>query len=1126
MANHFSQHNAYYGMYLNMARHNAFLIISEVSIHFDFKVPDEEEYLSISEIVQYFNNANQLESQRKIVAKLASRLPWLKVIIDEFETYNEQNSQVAQQAQNRAYYFAKQDNTLNKVIYEQLTQTFDLLDTLRNTYSHHHAKALVPYPFAIKPFYEDALRRLFATGNYSKFKGKYKEEDINWLSLNQPIETRHFVPFRENDNVESINEKWLIYFTCLFLEEKYAFLFLGDITTFKDTRYNNDKGIYYKATLDQYTMFCCHLPYPKLGSSDIALDMLNGLARCPEILFDLLCEADREQLKEVVNDKSVKDETYDEFLARKNSAIKRHDDRFPYFILRYFDDMNVFDKMRFQVRLGRRKQLFINSDETDTSIRYNDENLKVINRFGRLTDFNADNMPEEWKAKIHFGEVTEDNDVPHISYEADMQQFAPKYNFLYENQTVIALKLNPQATDWGNTNDRPELADAFLSTYELPNLFLLTLWGGKDEAFNVIEKYVTSFKNFLTDFDNGRIQPVANTNAFEKKRYNYEGRRKIDLDARNEQLDQILTPYGLKRTYLPDVFREHLLNYKPANEHDVFEKRLEKDKREVDKRTKRDKQNNFQYPKALENIVNFLSEDIVQLKPLEGYAEGKNSGYQKGKPNRKDFRKLETSFAYFLQEKSNLAELFKKLQLTEGEKKHPFLEKINILKCNDIRDFYRYYVYERQKWSVDAQVAFESQDLETFKSQYGYAFNVKIKLAVNAKHIKHGIMLPRGLFNNAIIQAYKNNATEPSINDSTQKPSDLIRQMLNNDRQKFYEYSRNCEVTSYRKNLESDKNEKIIETWDVKKRVEKLEKDIKRSIATLGDNEAIQKYATDKRLDYETAAQRIKFKKKDLIQEYNALIKQHQKIRYHLYTDRVLLMAIQDIFKKRRELNQATITFTEQPQLQNVKTVLKTKADVTYAYILSKEDTENNTPERKIYIIDNLPIKQHGAFKRILKDRRLPGLLDYYYNKRVAEQPVNAQIQIGISHERIKQELTDYDAPGRNSNDITRARLMQVIYELELKIFDAFGTAIKAEVANATQKKYDEQIAECNEKQKKIEDDIAAENSKVEKLKQNMRVPRENIEKREKQRDENLARWNNDLVKKIAEKQLLMRINS
>ena len=108
-------------------------------------------------------------------------------------------------------------------------------------------------------------------------------------------------------------------------------------------------------------MFCCRLPQPKLESSDILLDMINELGRCPAALYTVLSEENKQRFhisRDVDGgfereDTGIDVEESEDLELEQELILKRQGDRLPYFALRYFDDTDAFSTLRFDVYLGR-----------------------------------------------------------------------------------------------------------------------------------------------------------------------------------------------------------------------------------------------------------------------------------------------------------------------------------------------------------------------------------------------------------------------------------------------------------------------------------------------------------------------------------------------------------------------------------------------------------------------------------------------------------------------------------------------------------------------------------------------------------------------------------------------------
>ena len=76
------------------------------------------------------------------------------------------------------------------------------------------------------------------------------------------------------------------------------------------------------------------------------MDMLNELKRCPKELYPLLSKEDKEKFIP----KDFNDEEYDTDEYESVPELKRKDNRFNYFALRYLD--NSFEHLKFYIDLG------------------------------------------------------------------------------------------------------------------------------------------------------------------------------------------------------------------------------------------------------------------------------------------------------------------------------------------------------------------------------------------------------------------------------------------------------------------------------------------------------------------------------------------------------------------------------------------------------------------------------------------------------------------------------------------------------------------------------------------------------------------------------------------------------
>ena len=118
----------------------------------------------------------------------------------------------------------------------------------------------------------------------------------------------------------------------------------------------------------------------------LALDMLNDLKKCPKELFELLSKEKQQKFRE----KDAPDDTED----GQETLMRRYSDRFPYFAIRYCDENEVFENLRFHIDLGKYYFKFYEKQTIDggTYQRALDKRLKT---FGRIKEVKS-KVKQEW----------------------------------------------------------------------------------------------------------------------------------------------------------------------------------------------------------------------------------------------------------------------------------------------------------------------------------------------------------------------------------------------------------------------------------------------------------------------------------------------------------------------------------------------------------------------------------------------------------------------------------------------------------------------------------------------------------------------------------------------------------
>lgn len=375
----------YFGAYLNMARHNVFLINNHLAEKFEISKINNEEHIANS----FFTNEIR-KKPNHVFSFLTRFLPIAKVFDTDQLPKSEQDDLNSQE---------KTGKDITKLS-KELKLCFKELNSFRNDYSHYYStKNETNRKIIIEKDLSDFLKNNYQRAiEYSKkrFAGIFEEKHFN---LAKEIE------LVSQDN--KITEKGLVFFICLFLDRENAFKFINKIVGFKGTHLPE-----FKATREVFLAFCVKLPHDKFISDNpeqaFALDMLNELNRCPSILFDALPENLKTHFLPTLNKPEVQnieenslsedlpEENYNDYIQSITKRI-RYKDRFPYFALKFLDSTELSSKIRFQINLGKYQ-----IDQYEKDFSGEKEKRAIVEdakAFGRLDDFF--NKEKETEKKIN-----------------------------------------------------------------------------------------------------------------------------------------------------------------------------------------------------------------------------------------------------------------------------------------------------------------------------------------------------------------------------------------------------------------------------------------------------------------------------------------------------------------------------------------------------------------------------------------------------------------------------------------------------------------------------------------------------------------------------------------------------
>lgn len=935
----------YLGTYLNTARHNAFLVLKHISEKLEF----DDDHLDEDKL--YEAEALKMQSSKKVRATdIQKKVDALLYHFPAFEYLALVDEAVGTRIK-------KGEKEIDpKKLQTALEAALKLLNKLRNQNSHYYYAATIK-AMDIEPIFQQAIH-----GVINRFP------DIT------EADTEYLKQYKLTKDDEAFNKTGLLFFTCLFLEKSEGFQFIQKYKGFKNTTTPQ-----FRATLEVMTFFSCKVPKPKLDNSILELDMMNELSRAPKLLLERLSLD--EQKKFITTANEAEEESENE----PSITMKRHKDRFPYFALRYLDDIKDFDELRFQVKVGKIQCADYQKNIGGISQARNIwEPISNYERLGTIKENIEQNIVHPtWKNIL--------KDIQQLSpqYQITGERIAIKFfDFSNEkkypnNATKIIPQKNKGKIKFKVENVKP---DAILSTYELQSLcFYHHLYKKgwiKKSAEQHIKDYLLNFKRFITEVQSGGILPVGSSDFRKVADKPYFLSKAAILEQRKQALQPELDRFGMKWTYLPDALREYLLGYQPIDSSFAAKQKWNA-KIKATKTLLKDAEKG-RLPRIGE-MATFLAKDIVFFKPLDNN--------KLGKPNNEQYNELQRKIALFSTQKKELtAYLRSELKMIGKEYApyaHPFLYRIRVAAIENAAEFYKTYLTHKVRW-LEAQLKIHIRQNGGGIKEEQRIFKIDTKSGKDKEYLKDdaAIYLPRGLFNAAVVEALKNNGFEHQVKEGD-SITHCIKVYFNDVTQTFYQ------------------KERTYKHWNTEQTITGDTKQIGLQLLRLKEQIAVMKQSKEKKREHEHEIQ-------DLEQFHKEVMNTEKELRYLQSTDRMLWLMALELFKRNGyvafdEDESKTRDLLAKVGFDEDENVLKTEVPMS----IQVQGTK---------IVDTLPIRRYGEFRRFAKDRRLwgqdnSGLL--YYFDDGAE----------IDRNYIVQELDDY-----NNNRVKF--LTAQVYEFEKLLYE------------------------------------------------------------------------------------------
>lgn len=1004
----------FWAAFLNLARHNVYITINHINKLLEIReIDNDEKVLDIKTLWQKGNkDLNQKARLRELMTK---HFPFLETAI--YTKNKEDKKEVKQEKQAEAQSLESLKDCLFLFL--------DKLQEARNYYSHYKYSE-----FSKEPEFEEGLLEkmynIFDNNIQLVINDYQHNKDINPDEDFKHLDRKGQFKYSFADNEGNITESGLLFFVSLFLEKKDAIWMQQKLRGFKDNMESKKKMT--------HEVFCRSrilMPKLRLESTQtqdwILLDMLNELIRCPKSLYERLQGDDREKFK-VPFDPA--DEDYNAEQEPFKNTLIRHQDRFPYFVLRYFDYNEIFKNLRFQIDLGTYHfsiyKKLIGGQKEDRHLTHK------LYGFERIQEFAKQNRPDEWKA------IVKDLDTYETSNKRYISETTPHYHL--ENQKIGIRFRNGNKEIWPSlkTNDennekskykldKQYQAEAFLSVHELLPMMFYYLLLKKEKPNNdeinasIVEGFIKrEIRNIFKLYDafaNGEINNI-------------------------DDLEKYCADKGIPKRHLPKqmvaiLYDEHKDMVKEAKRK---QKEMVKDTKKLlatlEKQTQKEKEDDGRNVKLLKSgeIARWLVNDMMRFQPVQKDNEGKP--LNNSKANSTEYQMLQRSLALYNNEEKP-TRYFRQVNLIESNNPHPFLKWTKWEECNNILTFYYSYLTKK----IEFLNKLKPEDWK--KNQYFLKLKEpKTNRETLVQGWKNGFNLPRGIFTEPIREWFKrhqNNSEEYEkvedldrvglvtkviplffkeeyFKDKEENFKEDTQKEINDCVQPFYNFPYN--VGNIHKPKEKDflHREERIELWDKKKdKFKGYKEKIKSKKLTEKDKEEFRSY--------------LEFQSWNKFERELRLVRNQDIVTWLLCKELIDKLKIDELnieeLKKLR-LNNIDTDTAKKEKNNILNRVMPMELPVTVYEIDDSHKIVKDKPLHTIYIKEaETKLLKQGNFKALVKDRRLNGLFSFVKTNSEAESKRNP-----ISKLRVEYELGEYQE--------ARIEIIQDMLALEEKLINKY----------------------------------------------------------------------------------------
>ena len=531
----------------------------------------------------------------------------------------------------------------------------------------------------------------------------------------------------------ALSDFGLLYFCVLFLSKPYAKLFIDEVQLFKYSPFTDSENMVMSEMLSMYRIRTPRLH--KIDSRDskatLAMDIFGELRRCPIELYDLL---DPKTGQPFFHDEVKHPNSYTPDVSKR----LRYNDRFPTLALRYIDETEMFNRIRFQLQLGAFRYKFYDKECIDGRVRVR-RIQKDVNGYGRLQEV-ADKRLDKWGDLIQKREeqsVKLEHEELYINLDQFRQDTADSTPYVTDRRPAYNIHANRIGLYWEDTQN-PKQFEVFdenkmyipelkvsedmkapikmpeprcaLSVYDLSAmLFYEYLCEQQDgdicPAEQIIIDYETEYRRFFKAVAEGTLKPFPKTKEFrEYLEKEYPRLRMADIP---EKLQLYLTSKGLTHDNKPETVRERMIrlaieHLKEREEH--VQRRLER--YEEDRKMIGNKENKYGKKSFADvrhgALARYLAQSMMEWQPTK--LKDKEKGHDK--LTGLNYNVLTAYLATFgtshtIEEENftprTLEQVLTEAHILGGSNPHPFINKVLAHGNRNIEELYLHYLDEELK---------------------------------------------------------------------------------------------------------------------------------------------------------------------------------------------------------------------------------------------------------------------------------------------------------------------------------------------------------------------------------------------------------------------------------------------